>query len=143
MPLHDLRCEAGHVRRDHFVKSADMPADDDFGPCDEAGCEAHLHQYWGETHTLRKADNYTPVTLDGQHFATRDDWNAHLAKVQRAHPGKEIVLESATRAQWRADGETNRHEALTRIGVGSDRELKQYIREVKDVQRHRQHPPRR
>ena len=129
MPLHDLRCDGGHVHRDEYVKT--VPGDDDFGPCSTPGCSAHLHQYWGETHAVRKADGFTPRTIDGQRFDTRDAWNAHLGRLQKAHPNLEIVVDSHTPARARAEGEEGRHEAFQRIGVGNERELRQYIREAK------------
>lgn len=101
-----------------------------------------MHQYWGETHAVRKADNFDPKTIDGQRFSTREEWTAHLAKLQRAHPGNEIVVDSASPKQWRAEGEQNRHEAMTRIGVGSERELRQYAAAVKEHQRNTRHTRR-
>ena len=142
VPLHDLKCEAGHVHRDEYVKR--VPADDDFGPCSTPDCIAPMHQYWGETHNSRKADGFEPKSIDGQKFATRDEWNAHLRKMQLAHPTMEIVVDDASPARWRAEGEENRHEAFRRIGVGTDDQLRKYIRAVKEHQRNtRNNPPAR
>lgn len=136
VPLHDLHCEHGHVQRDHFVKRA--PDDNDFGPCPEPGCAAPMRQYWGETHAVRKADLFTPITIEGRHYGTRDEWNAHIAGIQRLNPGREVVVNGETRAGWRAEGENLKHDYYRRIGVRNDREHKELIREAKN-----QRPARR
>lgn len=134
MPVFDLRCDGPdkHVLRDEFRMRA--PANDDFGACAHPNCPGTLRTYWGETHTVRRADGFVPVTIEGKVFDTRESWNAHVRMLERSHPGKEIVIEGASKRRDRADAEDLRHDLYRDNGIRNEREYHQRMRDLKRSQ---------
>ena len=131
MPVFDLRCSlvATHIVRNEFRMRA--PDNDDFGCCAHPNCEGRLHTYWGETHSVRKFDAFVPQVLEGKRFETRESWESHLKHLQKSHPGKDIVVEGASKRLDRADAEDLRHDLYRDNGIKNEREYHQRMHDLR------------
>lgn len=85
---HDLECRScSHIERDELV-----------GPdwrnpprCVKCGGETFISYKLHHAVDRMKADNFTPVDVNGRHLGTRDEWNAYrreLAEQQGCDPAQ-------------------------------------------------------
>lgn len=94
----DTRCTVClTVYHDVYCKSGEEPA---------CVCGAPVAIYWGDSgrSAARRADNFTPLDFEGKHYNTREEWDAHVAYVERNTGQRvEVVSHSKRLASARAD----------------------------------------
>lgn len=90
--------------------------------------------YWGGKKTIRKADNFTPLTYEDIHYNTKEEWDNKIRSIER-NIGESVVVESDSKssktqraeAAWQAG-----YDERKRLGVNSHDEAREYGRHIKD-----------
>ena len=99
---HDLECRScGHLERDEIVQDWKNPQ-----PCPKCAGETFISYRLHHATDGLKADNFTPVDVNGRHLGTREEWLAYrkeLADQQGCDPSQ---------IQMR---DNNRHERNMRV----------------------------
>ena len=100
--FHDLECrDCGHIERDEIVQDWKNPQ-----PCVKCAGSTFISYKLPRSTDSLKADNFTPVDVNGRHLGTRDEWFAYrkeLADQQGCDPS-EIQMR-----------DNNRHERNARV----------------------------
>lgn len=131
--LVDLRCTVcQHVDSDVYCQSGAEPV------C--TACGSATATYWGNTHSARKADLFTPLDFEGVHYGTREEWNARIKEFSDNVGGWEVDVQSVSRHERRArsDDALHRHYlTLKKAGYSEAdyRERKQELRDRKGARR--------
>lgn len=95
--LLDLKCPScGDTKADEPVSR-----DEDIPTCT---CGTQYSVWWGGVHAVRKADGFAPITFEGVHYNTREEWDTYVRKVS-GNIGKDIEVVSHNKhvARSRAD----------------------------------------
>lgn len=98
---HDLECRScGHIERDEVVADWKNPQ-----PCPKCAGETFI-SYRLQLGTNRKADNFTPVDVNGRHLGTREEWFAYR---------KELADQQGCDPEMIQMRDNNRHERNMRV----------------------------
>ena len=119
----DLRCQScEHLLRDVYCKSGEEPC------CPL--CSGPMTVYWGTLYgkDLGKADNFQPLDYEGVHYNTREEWHAHISKME-SNLGEKIEVHDHSRRAARARADEVRHAGWLerrRLGVDSKSAFEDY-----------------